>query len=134
MKMLGEETIGGRSCYVIGLTPKSGYIPKSKSARMFSDIEGRLWIDEQDLRWAQAEATVINTISIGWVVARIDPGAQITLKQVKVDSEHWMLKEICVKGEAKILLVKNRTIDETVSCADYKRVRQPAGTAAAKNH
>ena len=68
---------------------------------------------------------MINTISIGWVLARIGPGAHITMKQVKVDGEHWMPKEIDVNGSAKILLVKNRTLDETVSYSDYKRVRAP---------
>jgi hypothetical protein len=133
IRSLGRETIGGRANYVVELTPRPGYVPKSKNARMFSDIEGKLWIDEQDLRWTQAEANVINTISIGWVLARITSGAHITLKQVKVDAEHWMPREISVNGVARILLVKNRTLDEVVSFSDYKRVRAAPGTAAAKN-
>jgi len=133
MKLLGHETLAGRSNYVIALTPKPGYVPQSKNARMFSDIEGKLWMDEHDLRWTQAEANVINTISIGWVLARIGPGAHITMKQVKVDGEHWMPKEIDVNGSARIMLVKSRNLDQTISFADYKRVRPPAPTAAAKN-
>jgi len=133
MKLLGYETVAGRPNYVIALTPKPGYVPQSKNARMFSDIEGKLWIDQQDLRWTQAEANVINTISIGWVLARIGPGAHITMKQVKVDGEHWMPKEIDVNGSARIMLVRSRNLDQTISFADYKRVRPPAPTAAAKN-
>ena len=133
MKLLGHETLAGRPNYVIALTPKEGYVPKSKNARLFSSIEGKLWIDLQDVRWTQAEANVIDTISIGWVLARIGPGAHITMKQVKVDDEHWMPKEIDVNGNARILLVKNRTLDETVSYDNYKRVRPAPGTAAAKN-
>lgn len=87
----------------------------------------------QDVRWTQAEANVIDTISIGWVLARIEPGAHITMKQVRVDGEHWMPKEIDVNGTARILLVKNRTLDETVSYENYKRVRPAPATAAAKN-
>jgi hypothetical protein len=133
LRLVGHETIGGRRNFVIQLTPKAGYVPKSRNARMFSDIDGKLWVDEEDLRWTRAEANVINTISIGWVLARIGPGTRIALKQVKVDDEHWMLKELDINGSAKIMLVKNRTLDETVSYSDYKRVRAPAGTAAAKN-
>ena len=131
--LLGHETILGRSNYVIELTPKPGYIARSKNARMFSDIEGKLWVDEQDLRWTQAEAHVINTISMGWVLARIGAGANITIKQVKVDEQHWMLKKLAVSGSAKILLVKNRSLNEVVSYSDYKRVVPPPATAAAKN-
>jgi hypothetical protein len=134
MKMLGRETVNGRPNYVIELTPNHSYVPKSKNARMFSDIEGKLWVDVDDLRWSRAEARVIDTISIGWFLARVEPGAHITLTQTKVDSEHWLLKEIDIKGAARIMLVKNRSLDETISCSDYRRIPSTAGTAAAKNH
>jgi hypothetical protein len=133
LKLLGEETLGGRSNYVIALAPKPDYVPKSKNARIFTNIEGKLWIDKQDLRWTQAEANVVGTISFGWVLARIGPGAHIVMKQVKVDSDHWMPKEIDVNGNARIMLVKNRTLDQVISYDGYKRVRAAPGTAAAKN-
>jgi hypothetical protein len=134
MKMLGRETLNGRPNYVIELTPDGSYVPKSKNARLFSDIRGKLWIDVDDLRWSRAEARVMDTISIGWFLARVEPGANITLIQTKVDGEHWMLKEIDIKGEARIMLVKNRMLDETISCSDYRRIPSTSGTPAAKNH
>lgn len=133
MKLLGHETLDGRANYLIQLTPKADFAAKSKNARMFSNIAGKLWVDEQDLRWTKAEADVINTISIGWVLARIGSGTHITMTQVKVDDEHWMPKEIDVSGAARIMLVKNRTLDETVSYSGYKRVSPEQGTSAAKN-
>jgi hypothetical protein len=133
MKLLGHETLNGRPNYVIALTPKRDYIPKSRNARIFPDIEGKLWIDEQDLRWTQADAYVIDPVSFGWILARIGPGAHITMKQVKVDGDHWMPKEIDVSGVAKILLVKNHTVNQTITYDNYKRLRPPPPTAAAKN-
>jgi len=133
LKLLGHETISGRPNYLIELTPKPGHTPQSKTARIFPNIEGKLWIDEQDLRWTKAVAHVIDTISVGWVLARIGPGAHITIKQVKVDNEHWLPRELDVNGTAKIMLVKNRALDETVSYSDYKRIRDTQATAAAKN-
>jgi hypothetical protein len=133
MKLLGHEMVDGRPNYVIELTPKPGYVPKSKNARIFPDIEGKLWIDEQDLRWTKAEANVISNISIGWVLARIGPGAHITLSQTKVDGEHWMPKRIDVTGSARIMLVKNRNIDETLTYEDYHRIGKGNTTVTAKN-
>lgn len=131
IRLIGRETINGRANYVLQLTPRPGYVPKAKNARMFSDIEGKLWVDEQDLRWTKAEANVINTISIGWVLARIGPGAHITLEQEKVDGDHWMPKKIDVDGMARIMLVKNRAINQTISYADYRRSSaSPAGVSA----
>jgi hypothetical protein len=133
IRLRGHETIAGRANYVLELTPKAGFVARSRNGRMFGDIEGKLWIDQQDLRWTKGEANVIGTIAIGWVLARIGPGAHITMTQVKVDGEHWMPKEIDVNGSAKIMLVRNRSLDQVISFNDYKRVRAPAGTAAAKN-
>lgn len=133
MKLLGQETLDGRTNWVIALTPKEGYVPQSRNARIFPNIEGKLWIDEQDLRWTKAVATVTGAISFGWILARISPGASITMKQVRVDAGHWMPKEIDVKGTARILLVKNRTVNQTISYEDYRRLRPEPAPAAAKN-
>lgn len=133
IKLLGHETLNGRANYIVGLTPKEGYVPQSKNARIFPDIGGKLWIDQQDLRWTQAEANVIEPISFGWILARIGAGAHITLKQVKVEGDHWMPKEIDVSGIARILLVKNRTVNQTISFDNYKRLRPAPPTTAAKN-
>jgi hypothetical protein len=70
---------------------------------------------------------------MGLVLARIGAGAHISILQVKVDDGHWMPKELDAGGTARIMLVKNRNLDETVSYSDSKRVRPTAGTAAAKN-
>ena len=133
MKLLGHDNIDGRDNYVIALSPKAGYVPKSKNARIFSNIGGKLWVDQQDLRWTKAEANVIGTISFGWVLARIGPGAHITMKQVKVDGEHWMPRRIDVEGSVRILLVKNRNLDETVSYEDYRPVNKSPAAVTAKN-
>ena len=133
MKLLGHETIEGRPNYVVELAPRAGFVPQSKGARMFPYIEGKLWIDEQDMRWTKAEANVVDTISIGWVLARIGPGAHITMKQVKVDGEHWMPKEITVNGLAKIMLVRNRPINEVISYSDYRRIGRGGTAVAARN-
>jgi hypothetical protein len=130
MKMLGDETVDGRPNCVIQLTPKEGYVPDSKYARIFPSIEGKLWIDQHDMRWTKAVAQVIDTISFGWILARIGPGAHITMTQEKV-GEHWFPKKIEVEGMARILLVKNRTIDDTIWYENYKRLnRSPAATDA----
>jgi hypothetical protein len=133
IKMVGRETIAGRPNHVLSLTPRDGYVPKSKYARVFPSVQGKLWIDEEDLRWTKAEADVIDTLSIGWILARIGQGAHITIKQIKVEDQHWMPKELDINGSARIMLVKSRSLGETVSYSDYKRLRPEPPTAAAKN-
>jgi len=133
IKLLGNETIAGRPNYVFDLTPREGYTPTTKYGRIFPSVHGKLWIDEEDLRWTRAECDVIDTISMGWILARVGEGAKITIQQVRVDGDHWMPKELDINGSAKILLVKNRNLDETVSYTDYKRVRSSTAPTNAKN-
>lgn len=133
IRLVGHETVGGRPNYVLEMTPKPGYSPNTKFGRIFASVKGKLWIDQEDVRWTKAEADVIDTVSMGWILARVGPGAHITIKQVKVDGEHWMPKELDINGSARIMLVKNRVLDETVSYSDYKRVRPQRGTPAARN-
>lgn len=133
MKLLGQETLNGRPNWVVQMTPKAGYIPVSKYARIFPDIEGKLWIDQEDIRWTKAIAKVTDTISFGWVLARIGPGAEITMLQQRVGGGHWMPEKIEIDGVAKILLVKNRTIDETVTYENYKPIHPVPTITDAKN-
>ena len=71
---------------------------------MLKHIEGKLWIDKQDIQWAKAEAIVKNTISIGWILARMD-GRDINLEFTRVADGLWMPKQIDINGTAKVLLV-----------------------------
>jgi hypothetical protein len=134
MTMLGRETVNGRENYVIGLTPDKDYIPKSRSAHMFREIEGKLWVDERDLRWTKAEANVIGGISIGWVLARVGPGARIEMTQEKVEGDHWMPKAIDIRGSVRIMLVRTRSLDETISYSEYTPIKKRISAVASRSN
>src|SRR5581483_5105447 len=48
-QVIGEDVVNGRPAYVLQATPRSGYQPHGKYGRIFSKVEGRLWVDKQDL-------------------------------------------------------------------------------------
>jgi hypothetical protein len=125
-KLLGQETVDGRPSYVIQLTPKPDYVPKSSHAAMLKHIEGKLWIDKQDVQWAKAEAHVIDTISIGWIVARVGPGARITLEQTRVNNNFWMPKRITINGNAKVFLVHSKDLNQQILYSDYRKASDAA--------
>jgi hypothetical protein len=86
---------------------------------MLKHIKGRLWIDKQDVQWAKAEAHVIDPISIGWILARIGEGAQIGLDMERVVDGLWMPKRIDVDGTARVLMVRNKVLDEHLTFSGY---------------
>ena len=119
-ELLPEETINGRANYVVKCTPKPGYVARDSKARMFSKINATLWVDKQDVRWTKARANVIDSVSIGWIMARINQGAKIGIEQTRIADNLWLPSEIDVNGMVKILLVKNHPVGEQVYFSEYR--------------
>jgi hypothetical protein len=118
-KLVGDDVVDGRPAWIVTLTPRPGFVPTAPHADLLKHIQGKLWIDKQDLQWARAEADVIDTISIGLILARIGPGAKITLDMDPVSHGLWMPHEITINGVAKVLLVHNKNLDERLTFTNY---------------
>lgn len=131
-EMLPEATINGRPNYVVKCTPKADYVPKDSKARLFGKINATLWVDKQDLRWTKAHAEVIDTVAIGWILARIEPGAKISLVQTRVADNLWLFSEVNVDGLAKVMLVKNHPIGEQIYFSDYRLAGDAASPQTAR--
>ncbi len=121
-QLIGEEAVNGRPAFVIRCTPKPGFRPRDSHAAMLAHIEAKLWIDKEDIQWAKAEAKVLGTISIGWILARFEPGATMLLEQTRLSDKYWMPSRIDVNGDAKILLVKDHPVHEQMFFYDFKPV------------
>jgi hypothetical protein len=124
----GEDLVNGRPAWVVTLRPRAGFEPTTPHAGLLRHIDGKLWIDKKDLQWARAEADVIDAVNIGLIVARISPGAHISLDFTRVSEALWVPKNIAIKGEAKILLVHSKNLNEELTFSNYT-LANPAGTA-----
>jgi hypothetical protein len=128
-KLLGNETVDGRPAWVVQMTSRPEFVPSAPHASMLEHIEGKLWIDEEDVRWAKAEAHVIDTISIGWILARIGPGTRFGVHQIRVASGLWMPSRLTIAGIAHVLLVHARALNEQLTYSGYY---EAGSTSAAK--
>ena len=118
-KLLGEDTVDGRPAWILGLTPLPDFEATTPHGAMLKHITGKLWIDKQSVQWAKAEAHVTDTISIGWILARIGPGAEITLEMMPVTDALWMPKRISIKGAAKVLMFYTKDLNEELTFSGY---------------
>lgn len=121
-KLLGEDMVDGRPSWIVSVTPRADFVPTTPRGSMLKHIGGKLWIDKQEIHWAKAEAQVIDPINIGWVLARIGPGAKIALDMIRVADGLWMPEKIDVDGTARVLMVHNKVLDEHLSFTGYKKV------------
>jgi hypothetical protein len=117
--LLGKETVDGRPAWKIGITPRPGFVATTPHASMLKHFTGTLWIDVADLQWVKAEAQAIDTVSIGWFVARVSPGAHFTFEQTRVADGLWMPKRLTVQGLVRVMMVYGKTVNEDITYSGY---------------
>ncbi len=118
--LVGEEVVRGRPAYILQATPHPGYLAQGKYGKMFSKVQGKLWVDKQDHGWIKVDGQVIQPISIGLFVARILPGSHITMEQTRVDGTIWAPEQVEVRAAAKILLVKSLVVERVLTYSGYR--------------
>jgi hypothetical protein len=120
-KLAGEERIDGRETWRIDATPKPGYRAKHGDAKAFSKIEGRIWIDQTESQWVRIEARTRATISWGWLVARLNPGATLSFEQTRVNDEVWLPKRMVVSGSGRLVGVKRISEQQEILWTNYRK-------------
>jgi hypothetical protein len=118
--LIGEEIVDGRSAYVLQATPHPGYHAHGKYGKMFSKVEGKLWIDKQDFGWIKVDGQVTQSFSMGLFVARVQRGSHIILEQTCVGDAVWVPKRLEVRASARILFLKSLDMDRILTYSDYR--------------
>ena len=121
-RFAGMETLEGREVYVIDADPRPGYEPRRREAKLLPKFRFRVWIDQADEEWVKLDAECIDTVSVGWFIARVHKGSRVLIEQTRVNDEVWLPKSVALKLDARILL-KGFNLDEDVSYRDYKKFR-----------
>src|SRR6202022_1898894 len=119
-QLLGEEIADGRPAYVLQATPHPGYHAHGKYGKMFSRVEGKLWVDKQDFGWIKVDGQVTQSFSMGLFVARVDRGSHIIMEQTSVGDGVWVPKSIEIRATARILFLKSLGIDRILTYSDYR--------------
>jgi len=119
-QLIGEEVVGGRRAYVLHATPHPGYHAHGKFGKMFSKVEGNLWVDMQDFGWIKVDGEVTQPFSMGLFVARVQRGSHIILEQTCVGDAVWVPKRLEVRASARILFLKSLNMDRILTYFDYR--------------
>ncbi|MGP0071374.1 MAG: hypothetical protein ACLPWF_05505 [Bryobacteraceae bacterium] len=119
-ELMGEQIVNGRPAYVLQATPHPGYQAQGKYGKMFSKLEGKLWVDKQDLGWIKADGQVIQPFSIGLFLARVLRGSRITMEQTRIGEGIWVPEHVEIRAAAKIFFFKSLVIDRVLTYSDYR--------------
>ncbi|MBL8174774.1 MAG: hypothetical protein JNK48_08890 [Bryobacterales bacterium] len=120
-QLAGEEMVNGRKAWVVDAEPRADYQPRHWRAGMLKKFRGRMWIDQKEYQWVRLDGEVIDTVSWGFVLARLAKGSRIFFEQVRVNDEVWMPKQVKVNLDARIALVKRFQGDIDVQFQDFRK-------------
>jgi hypothetical protein len=120
-QLVGEEAVNSRPAYVIQATPHPGYQAQGKYGKMLSKVEGKLWVDKQDLGWVKVDGQVIEPFSMGLFLVRLLQGSEIKMEQTRVDDRIWMPERVEVRAAAKIFFVKTLVIERVLTYSEYSQ-------------
>ena len=118
-RLVGEDVVGGRQAYVLHATPHPGYQAQGRYRKMFSKVEGKLWVDKQDLGWIKADGQVIQPFSMGLFLVRMMRGSRIMMEQTRVDDGIWLPAHVEVKADTKIFYVKSLVVERVLTYSEY---------------
>lgn len=125
-RLIGTESLGGRDAWVIDAEPRPGYVAHLKFANLLPKFRGRVWIDKSDAQWAKFDIECIDTVSLGWFLARFHKGSRIVVEQTPVNDEVWLPKHVAVKVDVRVALLKEYNVEEEETYRDYKKFRATA--------
>jgi hypothetical protein len=120
-KIVAEDLVSGKPCWVISVNPKPGYKPKESEAKMFTKLRGKVWIDKEQYHWVKAQGDAIDTLSFGFFLFRVAPGATVSFEQTSVNGEVWLPSRISVRAEARIAILKKMQAEIDISYREYKK-------------
>ena len=132
-QLLRHDQLDELPVWVIRAEPRPGFRPKVKDARLLAKFRGVLWIDQNEYQWVKVEAEVIDTVSFGWVLARLSKGTTLTFAQTRVNDEVWLPSSATTRINARLALLKSYRAEVEVQWRDYKKFRTEPRIVAAEN-
>ena len=129
-KIAGEEDLEGKPVWVIDAEPRPDFRSTVKRADLLKKMRGRLWIDKDSLQWVRVEANLVDSISFGGFLAKLDRGAKITFLQKRANDEVWLPSKMTARVEAR-LLVKHYSLATETTWTNYRKFRVDSRVVAA---
>jgi hypothetical protein len=122
-RLIGMESFDGRETYVIDAEPRPDFQPHFKEAKVLPKFRFRAWIDQAESQWVKLDAECIDTVSLGWFLARVHKGSRLLIDQTRINDEVWLPRHVAIKVDVRVALLKNFNVEADVTYRDYKKFR-----------
>lgn len=123
VSMNRRERLDGRDSIVAVFKARPDAKPQTREGRIARNFSGEIWIDELTRQVTRIDAKAIDDVAFGYgVLARLNKGATVTLRQELVQGNLWLPVSMRFNGEGRALLLRKLTIEFAVDWFDYRKV------------
>ena len=120
LRLAAAEMIDGLPVWVIEATPRPDFRPSVKHADLLRKVRGKIWIDQSSYQWVRAEADVLQPITFGGFLVKLDRGARMTFLETRVNDEIWLPAQVTARIDGR-LLMKHFNLAAETTWSDYRK-------------
>jgi hypothetical protein len=125
LAVVGAEALNGRTAWIIEMKPRLNAAPPSDCGgdlKMFGRLHIKVWVDQEDYRWARFEADNVAPVNYGKILFRVPTGALYALwEQARNEDGVWLVTHDGIKAMAKVMLAAPYRVDETEAFTGYRK-------------
>jgi hypothetical protein len=125
-KFEGEEMVNGRPAYVVSGEPRSDYKPSSREGKILAKTRGKMWIDIASTHWVKLDVEFTDTVSFGWILARVRPGTRVSIEQHLFRDDVWVPQQIWFNLDARVGIFKQLYENIDVTFRDWRKFSSEA--------
>jgi len=127
-RFAGEARLDDALILLIEATPREGYQPRSRTAKLFRSLKARFWVDQRDHQIMKVEAEVMDAIWLGLILVRVAKGSRATLELTRVSDGVWLPDRLHVVASARLGLLKIYRFEQRVHYSRYSSIPTNART------
>lgn len=120
-KIAGEDRVEGREVWILEAMPRRGYHPRSRDAKILPHVRGRLWIDKQTYHWVKLDAEVIDPVTWGLFLVRLDKGAHVRIDETRVNDEVWLPRSVAITASARLGIFKQLRVQQETTYKNFRK-------------
>ena len=121
-RMAGETAVNGRPAWMIDAEPKPDAAPRCGMLKVLTRFHFRLWVDQQDSRWARWEGDNIAPVTVAKFLLRVPTGTMHwTFEQSRHEDGTWLDSRDEVTLSAKLLMLATVRLHVVYTYSDYRK-------------
>jgi len=123
--MAGAEEVNGRPAWIVDMKPHGNVTLAGECGgdlKIMARFRLKLWIDQEEYRWARIEADNVAPVVFGKILFRVPAGAaHFEYQQVRHEDGIWLVSRDRLRAFAKVMLAAPYRLEETETYSGYRK-------------